>query len=839
MSATPNGTEESSDVLSPRSLSEISEVETVRLSVDLVSASRKNLGFLRTVSDSHWLHERATVLEAIRRYDELWMPLVSDLMVGSSPPMVLPPLDVEWVWFCHTLNPVSYRKYCEQRFSKLIGKPAIFDEENEEYALMRCEELWMKRYPNESFENEVDINSSNLQDHQPVVKDDHEDLLNEVEKQRDVYSKFSWPYMSEIVYLIAARQRYKGFLYVLQRFADGCSSRLLPCLDILLMWVTHQSYPTVYAEDLKEMDDDMGKVVGLWETVKSKEVEETKKLWERAFDQPYEKAGGAIEYGGARVASIVKPPVYWEVSDTDVNTKYKSLLPRFLLEVCVFVRLDSRMKPMQQEIQHNFLRLQIVRCHRELKIDKPISSFSSDTWKKAAHLYCEFGTRGLMLEVRKHGGGCFKASKIKDKKTFLWNDLLRAPSLTLERHIDDKQVRTAASITPPAQAPYLLKCVPDRVTDDSGAMISDDILRMNHYKPQEGRWLSRTILDHAGRECFVVRMRVGGGFWRRGGETPSAVKWEDRIIEIREGSWSYVAGSIGRAPEKIVGTATPKEPPEHWQAAWCFSTGDELLISWESSTSMSHLNFCLRNQTSSYSLLKLLQGRKMQYRARKISSKSKEHEKLENKEENEEEDEDEEGFLTLVRSTEDNPIGRPTALLNWKLLIVELLPEEDAVFVLLLCISILRSVSEMRKEDVGRLLIRRRLKEAKLGARDWGSVILHPSSFSSTLSSPHLQPWYWNAKSVIAPDGGGNVTKQPALNHSPVEGGDKLFWSAIFKISKPSEGILLSHPVEVFRGRGLWKSAKVVLEKLIAIPLIRIIIQAQQKEDMLSVSRWA
>lgn len=42
--------------------------------------------------------------------------------------------------------------------------------------------------------------------------------------------------------------------------------------------------------------------------------------------------------------------------------------------------------------------------------------------------------------------------------------------------------------------------------------------------------------------------RVGGGFWRRGGETPSVVKWEDRIIEIREGSWSYVAGSIGRAP---------------------------------------------------------------------------------------------------------------------------------------------------------------------------------------------------------------------------------------------------------------------------------------------------
>lgn len=36
------------------------------------------------------------------------MPLIADLTVeGSTSPMVLPPFDIEWVWFCHTLNPVS------------------------------------------------------------------------------------------------------------------------------------------------------------------------------------------------------------------------------------------------------------------------------------------------------------------------------------------------------------------------------------------------------------------------------------------------------------------------------------------------------------------------------------------------------------------------------------------------------------------------------------------------------------------------------------------------------------------------------------------------------------
>ncbi|CAB4315682.1 unnamed protein product [Prunus armeniaca] len=725
--------------MSSRSYSEISEVETFKVGLDLVSAARRNIGFLRTVAESHWLHQKPTVIEAIRRYNELWMPLVSDLTVESTtPPTIHPPIDIEWVWFCHTLNPVYYRQYCESKFSKLIGKATIFDDENEEYALMRCRELWVRRYPNEPFENEVYSDS----DVRVPEEANEEELLEEVKKNRFLYSKFSEPYRAEIVYLIAARQRYKRFLFMVQSSIDLCSS-LVPASDIMLMWLSHQSYPTVYAKDLKEMEGDLGKVVSMWATVKEKEVEETKKLWERTFDQPYEKAGGeiALELDGG---VSFKPTVYWEVSDTDVNTKYKPMHPRFLLEVCVFVRLRDKMKEMQEDMKRNVLRLRMVRCHRELSLKNPSPTFPIHHGEK-------LGISTVSLEPKE--------------------SYLRFASVVAH---EDQQVKIVASITPPVQAPYLLKCVPDRVTDDSGAMISDLILRMNQYRPQEGRWLSRTVLDHAGRECFVIRIRVGEGFWRRGGETPSAVKWEDRIIEIREGSWSYVAGSIGRAPVKLVGTAIPKEPPEQWKAAWNFSTGDELMIQWELSSSKSGLSFGLKNPAAE-SMVKLLKGRKMQYQVKKKKSLTKDEEwQNEEEGEEEEEDEEEEGFLTLVRYTEDNPNGRATALLNWKLLVAELMPEEDAVLVLLLCISILRSVSEMKKEDVGCLLIRRRLKEVKLGTRDWGSVVLHPSS-SSSISSPYLQPWYWNAKAFLASDGAGHITRQPSISYSPEEGGDKFY----------------------------------------------------------------
>lgn len=77
----------------------------------------------------------------------------------------------------------------------------------------------------------------------------------------------------------------------------------------------------MYAADAKEMEGDM--------EVKEEEVEETKKLWEGTYDEPYEKAGGAACGWDAKV----KPPIHWEVTDDDVNTRYKSMLPRFLLEV--------------------------------------------------------------------------------------------------------------------------------------------------------------------------------------------------------------------------------------------------------------------------------------------------------------------------------------------------------------------------------------------------------------------------------------------------------------------------------------------------------------------------
>lgn len=80
---------------------------------------------------------------------------------------------------------------------------------------------------------------------------------------------------------------------------------------------------------MKEMEGSIGKVVESGESVKEEDLEGMKKLWESVFDQPYEKAGCPI-IGGSDGA---KPLIHWEFTDSDVNVKYRQLLPRFLLEV--------------------------------------------------------------------------------------------------------------------------------------------------------------------------------------------------------------------------------------------------------------------------------------------------------------------------------------------------------------------------------------------------------------------------------------------------------------------------------------------------------------------------
>lgn len=254
----------------------------------------------------------------------------------------------------------------------------------------------------------------------------------------------------------------------------------------------------------------------------------------------------------------------------------------------------------------------------------------------------------------------------------------------------------------------------------------------------------------------------GRGFWRRGGETPEAVKWDDRIVEVREGQWSYVASSVGYAPEKVVGIATPaREDSNERKMVWSLSTGDVLTICWEHGLSY-QLHKGSSDQSANLNQVLVLEGRKLQYQIKEANPEEDQH------------------YITIVRSNPENPDGKATALLNWKLQAIEFLPEEDAVLVLLINMAILRTISQIRREDIGGLLVRRRVREVGPGQRDWGSVSLPAnSSHHLHLLLPHFKPWYWNNANQVLASAEANDWR--GLNHrySPVDGKDELYRSSI------------------------------------------------------------
>ena len=165
---------------------------TPTFSSDLIGSAKHHIEFLRFV------HEHETIInassttstapavevESLRRYRDLWLPLVYE----HPEQLLIPPVDVAWLWHCHRLAPYRYTTYCKKRFGVTTpveanppftavaasSLPSVLDDAtpakgdrdydaedvsfldggiptvNDETVTLTID-LWNKKYPNESF----------------------------------------------------------------------------------------------------------------------------------------------------------------------------------------------------------------------------------------------------------------------------------------------------------------------------------------------------------------------------------------------------------------------------------------------------------------------------------------------------------------------------------------------------------------------------------------------------------------------------------------------------------------------------------------------------------------
>lgn len=732
---------------------ELQSADQISISIDLVSAAKHFLGFLKTVSGLPHLHGGPLITQAIKRYRNYWMPLASkiELVSGKN---ILPPLDVQWVWLCHCLNPKSYQHFCKTHYFKIIDFPVFLDLSSETSARERCRSLWNESYPNEPFEIRISQKNSpanfrnrTSQTHWPSQSEEKE-LMEAVLQQSAFYSQVSQPYMYHDDFLKVAKERYKCFLYMLHKLKGRTAC--MPTSDIQLMWKTHQMSPVAYAFDTERISGSLENNGSLIQKQLHDDMlqafKNTARTWEILFGHPYERAGAVCRQ--VNIVGTIAPldtlsesipvSVNWHHQNTDLNSKHESLTPRYVVEVCIHAKSTKSSEKLQGDVDDLFVRMRMMEACKFLRQDVQIQSYQYDmAWHKLWWMQCEVSSKGLVLELRSHTTKCLGApwfSKLLGQATLIWKELESEANLASEKplamkkrsHVSESWI-ILTSITPPIQAPYLLKAFSDQVTDDAGAMLSKMMLRLNKYKPQEGRWMSRTVLNHAGKECFIIRIRVAAGVWRSKNERPVGVDWNERIIHVHGGGWNYITGSIGIAPDEILATATPvADELEQYKMKWSFSTGETLTIQmpiedleWER-----HLRFSVKGNP--LGMVRLLNGRHMQYEVPSAVP------------------EEEEGFVTLVRYTAQARQGRATALFNWKMSAMEVLPEEDAVLVMLICTATQRGVADLGGRTL-RNFYRRKAIRKEIGKRDWGSVVMGGGQDVPS----ELMFWYVNPEEVL------------------------------------------------------------------------------------------
>ncbi|EEF35015.1 glycine-rich domain-containing protein 1 [Ricinus communis] len=278
---------------------EWAEAQKISITVDLVAAAKQQLSFLAEVDKHRELYEGPALDRAIYRYRYCWLPLLAKHLQAqvSEGPLVVP-LDCEWIWHCHRLNPVHYIKDCKEFYGKILGNWNIVSS-TQATCKKQTEEIWNRMYPNEPYELKLSsqISVASGDNVQQAQKSTNYDLISAVKRQSPFYYQVSRAHMNDDSFLQESVARYKGFLHLIKRNQERSIRQFcVPTYDIDLIWHSHQLHPVAYCKDLVAI---IGRVLEHDDTdsdrTKGKKLDTgfsgTTKQWGETFGSRYWRAG--------------------------------------------------------------------------------------------------------------------------------------------------------------------------------------------------------------------------------------------------------------------------------------------------------------------------------------------------------------------------------------------------------------------------------------------------------------------------------------------------------------------------------------------------------------------
>ncbi|VAH55370.1 unnamed protein product [Triticum turgidum subsp. durum] len=282
--------------------------QAIGVGEDLVPAALRHLEFLAAVDR--------------RRYKACWLPLLAkhnEAAVADEPLVV--PLDCEWIWHCHRLNPTRYVKDCKRLYGRMLDSKNVRSSIHAK-SKDQSEKVWTELYPGEPFELEYTSPSDDS-----VYVDDGTaggisyDLISAVKRQSTFVYQVGTPNMHDRRFLEDALARYKGFLYLIKMNQEkGMNLFRVPTYDVDLMWHTHQLNSVAYCNDMLCL---LGKVLEHDDTdddrAEGKKLDTgfsgTTEQFENSFGVRYWKAGAM--YRGSLPSPVTSIPQIFSTSEDD------------------------------------------------------------------------------------------------------------------------------------------------------------------------------------------------------------------------------------------------------------------------------------------------------------------------------------------------------------------------------------------------------------------------------------------------------------------------------------------------------------------------------------------
>nr|VDD59951.1 unnamed protein product [Brassica oleracea] len=279
------------------------EAQKIEISIDLIAEANKHLQFLGVVDRNRWLYNAYRLPSLPKHYESS--------SICEEP--LVPPIDCEWVWHCHRLDPVRYKSDCEEFYGRVLDNSGIVSSANGSCKL-QTEKLWKRLYPMEPCD--LDLDKAISEPISPLEKCTTYDLVSAAKRQSSFYLEVSRANVDSEIIMEEVVGRYKAFLYLIKQNGEKTIKPIcVPTYNIDLIWHTHQLNPSSYYKDMVKIfgnilqhddtaDSDTSEGMNL-DTVYSRttaQCEETfgQRYWKASMDtMPHTPVVVEIEKSGA------------------------------------------------------------------------------------------------------------------------------------------------------------------------------------------------------------------------------------------------------------------------------------------------------------------------------------------------------------------------------------------------------------------------------------------------------------------------------------------------------------------------------------------------------------